>query len=72
MHAIAPSRYEVQQLGPGHWAVFDRVTRRHVWSALSYAVPLRVAGLMGRESDPTIRERAHNRAAELNNAERRP
>lgn len=68
MPEITPPRYEAQQLGPGHWAVFDRVAGRHVWSALSYAVPLRVAGLMGRESDPTIRERAHNRAAELNNA----
>lgn len=68
MATTTPSRYEVQQLGPGYWAVFDRVAGRHVWSALSYAVPLRVAGLMGRESDPTIRERAHSRAAELNNA----
>lgn len=61
-------RYEVQQLGPGYFAVFDTATARHVFAALDYAtrtVPA-IPARYRRVTTPTSSERAHARAAELN------
>lgn len=68
--APAKPRYEVQQLGPGYFAVLDTATRRHVFTALGYltttvpAIPARYR----RDTRPIARERAHAKAAELNAA----
>jgi len=66
--APAKPRYEVQQLGPGYFAVLDTVTGMHVFAALGYATPTvpAIPARYRRDTRPSSRERAHARAAKLN------